>query len=362
MPPVQIERSAAPIARVGGREVEVFAGCDYLGLAHAPEVHEALRRGIERYGISAGGSRATTGNTAAHDALEHDLARFLGLEAALLVPDGYLSSLVFAQGVARHRPRVLVDREAHVSTRDALAASGLEASAYSCCDAGSAATERARLDGRVLVMTDGVYPVLRGIAPLAQLLALVPSDGWLAVDDAHGTGVLGARGRGTHEHHGVVDPRLVVTGTLSKALGCFGGFVAGTRAVVDEVAAHSHALVGSTPIPPALASAASAAVELLERDPSRLARLRANIALVRRALRDAGLDVHDLPVPVFAWKTDSSRADSALAVFARHHILVPHVRYPDGLGSYFRLAVSAAHGENSIGRLAAALREVMETP
>lgn len=354
---VTIESATAPIVRVGGRELIAFAGCDYLGLAHAPEVREALRAGLDRYGVSAGGSRATTGNSAAHDELEHVLARFLGVEAALLVPDGYLSNLVFLQGIAHRKPRVLVDREAHVCAVDALAATKVASSAFGFCDAASAAAVRTTLDGPIVVMTDGAYPVMRGIAPLPELLALVPRDGWLVVDDAHGTGVLGAHGRGTHEHHEIADARLVVTGTLSKALGCFGGFVAGPRVLIEDVARRSHAYVGSTPIPPALAMAGSAAVNLVARDTRLVKRLRENTERVRAALRRIGIDAHDLPLPVFTWKTGTSEAGDRLhAELAARGVLIPHVRYPDGQGSYLRLAVSAAHDEETIARLETALR------
>ncbi len=358
-----IERAAAGAVSVRGRELIAFAGCDYLGLAHAPEVRDALRSGLERYGVSASGSRATTGNAVAHDDLELDLARFLRLEAALLVPDGYLSNHVFLQGIAHKRPRAIVDREAHVSMADALASSGIASRSYDFCSARSA-EEAARegSDGPLLILTDGVYPVMRGVAPIRELLDALPQRGWLAVDDCHGTGVLGAGGRGSHEHAGVADPRLVVTGTLSKALGCFGGFIAGSRAVIDEIAARSRAFVGSTPIPPALAMAGSAAIALLESDGARLVRLRANIERVRRLLRGVGVDAHDLPLPVFAWKaTAPDRGDRVQRALLEHGILIPHVSYPDGLGSYFRLAVSAAHDESAIAKLETALPSALDT-
>lgn len=354
-PAFAVESASAAAVRVAGRDAVVFAGCDYLGLAHDPEVLDALRRGVDRYGVSAGASRATTGNARAHEELEHDLARFLGLEAALLVPDGYLSNLVVAQGLAGEHASALVDREAHVSVHDALAATGVRATPYAFCDADSA-----RGSNATAIWTDGAYPVLRGIAPVGALLASLPRDGVLVVDDCHATGVLGARGRGTHEHAGVVDARLVVTGTLSKALGCYGGFVAGRREIVERVRARSRAYAASTPIPPALAVAGSAAVRVVERDATRVTALRANVERVRSVLRAHDIDAHALPLPVFAWKATS--LDAGRRVHERllaRGVVVPHVTYPDGLGSYFRLAVSAAHDEAAITRLDAGLRETL---
>ncbi len=359
-----VERAGSATAHVSGRDVAVFAGCDYLGLAHDPAVVDALARGLERYGVSAGASRATTGNATAHDELEHDLARFLGLEAALLVPDGYLSNLVLAQGIAAECRTALVDHEAHVSFHDALAAADVRVATYDTCAAPLAAVMAEELRPKPFaICTDGAYPVLRGIAPLRELLALVPRDGWLVVDDCHATGVLGSRGRGSHEHHAISDPRLVVTGTLSKALGCFGGFVAGSRALVERVRARSRAFAASTPIPPALALAGSAAVRILEKDGSRVAALQANVERVRAVLRNHDIHVHRLPLPVFAWKAASPDEGRRI----HEHmldlgILVPHVTYPDGLGSYFRLAVSAAHTETAIARLDAALQEALRSP
>jgi 7-keto-8-aminopelargonate synthetase-like enzyme len=361
---IVVERAGAAQVRVDGRDLAAFAGCDYLGLSHAPEVAAALARGLATYGVSSSASRATTGDARAHDELEYDLARFLGTEAALLVPDGYLSNLVVAQALAARVDSALVDREAHVSVLDALAAASIRPVVYDFCDVDSAAAEARTLGGLTLALfTDGAYPVMKGIAPLRGLLAVLPRDGVLVVDDAHATGVLGRTGRGSLEHHEIDDPRIVVTGTLSKALGCFGGFVAGRAELVELARERSRAYVGSTPIPPALALAGSAAVALLEREPQRLERLRSNVEGVRAVLKRAGIAAHDLPLPVFAWKAESpEQGDRAHARLRERGVLVPHVHYPDGLGSYFRLAVSAAHDTAAIARLENALEELARTP
>ncbi len=361
---IVVERAGAAQVRVDGRDLVVFAGCDYLGLSHAPEVAAALKNGLETYGVSSSGSRATTGNARAHDDLERDLARFLGTEAALLVPDGYLSNLVVAQALAPQIDAALVDREAHVSVLDALAATSIRFIPYGFCDAASAALAARALAGKAFALfTDGAYPVMKGIAPLRALLALLPRDGVLVVDDCHVTGVLGRTGRGSLEHHGLDDPRIVVTGTLSKALGCFGGFVAGRADIVELARSRSRAYVGSTPVPPALASAGSAAIALIEREPQLVQRLQANVGRVRTALQRAGISAHDLPLPVFAWKSATdAHGDRIHARLRERGVLIPHVHYPDGLGSYFRLAVSAAHDAAAIARLESALEEFARTP
>lgn len=359
-----IERTRSTSVTIDGRELALFAGCNYLGLAQHHEVVAALRAGLDAFGVSSAGSRETTGNTVAHDELELALAQFLGLDAALLVPDGYLSNLVLAQGIAADVRDALVDREAHVSVRDALAATGMRSHAFAFCDPSDAArvAMRERLE-RFAVFTDGAYPVMKGIAPLPRLLELLPGEGLLVVDDCHGLGVLGAHGRGTAEHWNVVDRRLVVTGTLSKGLGVFGGFVAGARATIDRCRERSHAYVGSTPIPPALARASLASLRVLEREPERVARLHANVERARAGLRAAGLDVHDAPLPVFAFALDShERMERVYAALVARGVLVPYVRYPDSLGGYFRCALSSEHTSAQIDRLVDALRGALSMP
>lgn len=353
-----IDAAAPARATLQGEDLVVWAGCDYLGYARDPLVRAAAEAALARYGLSTCGSRETTGNTALHDAFEPELADFLGLEAAHLVPDGYLSNLCLFQGLAGRATRALVDKECHVSVRDALAACGVETREYALCDPGSARAAARGWDGGWSIVTDGCYPVMKGVAPLAELLALLPQDGWLVVDDCHGFGVLGARGRGTHEHCGVRDPRLVVNGTLSKSLGAFGGFVAGARGVVDAVRGRSRAYAGSTPVPPACIAAARAALQDLRGDGARLARLRANTERVRGILHACGLPAHDLPLPVFALAPGShERMELLYQRLLRRGMLVPYIHYPDSLGGYLRLAVSAAHTASDLDALERALRE-----
>jgi 7-keto-8-aminopelargonate synthetase-like enzyme len=356
-----IAASTSTTVTVDGRELVVFAGCDYLSLSHHPRVLAAMESGLREFGLSSAASRETTGNTIAHDELEQEIARFLGTEAALLTPDGYLSNLIAAQGLPDPIETVLIDRESHVSVRDALAATGHEVKEFALADAAHAATMGRELGGRAFaIFTDGVFPVLRTIAPIRELLELLPDDGVLVVDDSHGTGIVGARGRGSVELAGLADPRVLITGTLSKALGCFGGFVAGTKAAIERTRERSHAQIGSTPIPPAIARAASAALRVIDEEPERRQRLQEHVELVRALFSGLEIPVASVPLPVFTFQLRSpDRADVTEQMLLERGLLVPWVHYPDGLGGYFRIALRSDHTGKQIDALVRGLREVL---
>lgn len=359
--PLSIERVSAVRARVSGREVAWFAGCDYLGLAHDPRVIEAARASLAEHGASCSASRTTTGTSPAHVELERAIARFLGVEDAVLAANGYLANSVAVQGLAAEIDLALVDPASHVSVKDALHASGvrveeLELSrAEDCVRSGRVRAER------VAVLVDGSYPSRGELTPLAELGAWLEHGARvLVVDDAHGIGVLGARGRGACEHFGLAHERLVITGTLSKALGGYGGFVAGSRALVERMRARANAYAGATPIPPAFARAGLAAIAIVEREPERLARLRSNVDRLRHAWRAMELDVARFHSPVFTFRLANETATHAAHVeLLEKGFLVPHVHYPDGLGGYLRVALSSEHDARAIDELARAVRRVL---
>jgi 8-amino-7-oxononanoate synthase len=357
--------ATATTITIGGRTLLAFAGCNYLGLAQHPRVIAALEAGLREHGISCGASRRTTGNSAAHEELEADLARFLGREAALLVPDGYLANLVVAQALADDHDLILADERCHASIADALATLRSPVVKYEHADAKSTA-QRAKKDGarRIALFTDGVFPAQRGIAPLRELMDVLPKrGGTLIVDDAHATGVLGRGGGGTLQHFELDDPRVVITTTLSKALGCFGGAIAGSRELVNRARERSRAFVCSSPIPPALARAGSAAIREIERDPSRIRRLRANVAELRTRFAAIGLPapIDDLPVFPFALQS-VERMRGVHEQLLELGILAPYVRYPDGMNErrgYFRVALSSEHTREDIAGLASALERAI---
>lgn len=342
-------------ARIGDREILTFGGCGYLGLSHHPQVRAALVESVDALGLSTSASRETTGNTLIHEALEHALAAFLGLAGAILTPEGYTANLALAQALARRFRVAIVDERSHRSVGHAVAAAGLEVHTFEHLSAGQAASLAARhADRGVVIYTDGVFAADGSVAPADKLLAALPErHSLLIIDDCHGFGVLGDNGRGTASHFGVADPRLCITTTLAKGLGCYGGAIAGPGDLIRDIQTHSGVYRGTTPVPPPVAAAAVAALSVMAQDPTLVQRLRANIQHMRAVLGAAGLRFPDPPVPIFTFMLESDERMETIhhALFERG-ILAPLIEYPGGPGSrYFRLAVTAAHTAEHIDRL-----------
>jgi len=359
MPRFPVSGATATHVTMQGREVLSFGGCNYLGLAQHPEVIAAAMRAIARFGLSTSASRETTGNTTAHDDLETALIRFLGAPACVVVPDGYTANLAVAQALASDHRVGLIDRRSHKSIREAVAVSGMELVEFDHLSAGSAAEQVARHATRgIALFTDGVFTADGAIAPLPDLLATLPARGaTLVVDDCHGFCVMGARGAGTVSHFGLADPRIVITTTLAKGLGCHGGVVAGAPWVAERVRTRASAYICTTPTSPAIVAAAAEAVGVVLREPHRLTRLRENAQRLSSGLMRLGVEIVRTPAPINAFVLSS--ADRMLQVHTdllAEGILAPLISYPGGPAStYFRLSVTCEHRPEKIDRLLAAL-------
>ncbi len=361
MPHLPIESRDARTLTLDGRELLAFHGCGYLGLAQHPAVLEAARQSLAE-GLSTGASRETTGNHHAHERLEEALAEFLGVEATLLTTDGYLADLAALQALADRVSVAVVDADAHPSLVDAARASGRTIVDYGPGDVGRARVliERHGADG-VAVLTDGAFTMQGRCAPAAELLELLPADGVLVVDDSHAFGVLGDGGRGSLEANGLGDPRLVLTASLAKALGVAGGFVAGSAALIARVRNRADAYLGTTPIPPCLAAAALAALDVVQREPERRERLTANAALLHQLGRRLGLRRSAVPLPVLSLPVPSDE-EGALITAELHDrgIFVPHVHYPGAPeAGALRIAVTSEHDASDLRRLEEALAELV---
>lgn len=356
---LNVTASTPTTITVGTKELLAFGGCNYLGLAHHPEVLAAMREGLSRFGISTTASRETTGNTSVHDELERDLANLCRQESAILLAEGYTANIAAAQALSRDHGVALIDAKAHRSLRSAAAAAGMQIFDYEHMNPDSAAwLARQYADAGVAIFTDGVFAADGALAPLPGLLAALPKQrATLLVDDCHGFCVLGPRGSGSVEHFNLEDPRICITTTLAKGLGCYGGAVIGRRAFVSSVREHADVYRRSTPAPTPIAMAARAALATLSRDGTLLANLRRNTNLLREGLRDLGLNPHHAPIPIFTFAlAQPPRMQEVHQALLDAGLYAPFIEYPGGpTPRFFRITVTSQHTPEQVSSLVAAL-------
>ena len=360
---VALGSAAGPHVRLGGRTVLQFASNNYLGLANDPRVREAARRAIDRWGWGAGASRLVSGHTEAHEALEADLARFMGTQAALVFPTGYMANLGAVAALAGRGDTVVMDRASHASLYDAVRLAGARLKRYPQGDA-SAAADLMRQHGgtgRHLLATDTVFSMDGRAAPLAALADLCGRQGaMLLADEAHALGVLGPTGAGLAEELGTAKAVTATVGTLSKALGGVGGFVAARQEVIDLIVNRARSFIYTTALPAAACEAARAALDILRAEPERRERLRALSRSLRGRLRQAGLDVPEGQTPIVPVVVgEPGRALALAAALLEKDIFCPAIRpptVPPGT-SRLRISLTAEHTEEDVERLAGAIAE-----
>jgi len=353
-------------AIVAGRRLLNFCGNDYLGLARHPEVTGALREAASRYGVGSGASHLITGHGREHARLEEELAAFVGSERALLFSTGYMANLAALTTFAGRADRVLLDRLSHASLIDAALLSGARLRRFAHADAAAAERMLAEPSGSMrpqrstIIATDGLFSMDGDLAPLARLaLAARAHAAWLIVDDAHGLGVLGKRGRGTLEHCGVdVREVPILIGTLGKAFGTFGAFIAGPAAVIELLIQRARSYIYTTALPQAVAAATRAALALAQRESWRRERVLALTAQFRAAAVTAGIPLAASFTPIQPLILGGAR--EVLAVSRRLFdagFWVAAIRPPTvpRNAARLRLTFSAAHTEEQVGALVHAL-------
>jgi glycine C-acetyltransferase/8-amino-7-oxononanoate synthase len=346
-----IDGPQGPRVTLDEKPVLLLCSNDYLGLAGHPEVRAAAAAAAERWGAGAGASRLISGNMTPHRRLERRLAAFKGHEAALLFGSGYLANTGTIPALAPAGSVVFSDELNHASIIDGCRLARAETFVYRHRDVEHLAwgLRRARGPERALIATDGVFSMDGDIAPLEDLVRLARDHGArLMVDEAHATGTLGPGGRGSVAAAGLTAEVDVVVGTLGKALGSYGAYVCAKAEVVEYLLNSARPFIFSTaPSPPSVA-AAGAALGLLESEPRRIERLRANAAVLRGALAAEGLaagsaETQIVPVRVGGAAAAMDLCERALTagVFAQG-IRPPTV--PEG-SSRLRFTVMATHRE-----------------
>lgn len=347
-----------------GQRLLSFCSNDYLGLANDPRVIDAMREGAGRMGAGSGASHLVCGHSAAHHELEEALAAWTGRERALLFSTGYMANMGVIDALVGKDDVIYEDSLNHASLLDGARLSGARRVRYAHADLDDL---RSRLApepvGRELIVTDGLFSMDGDVAPLPALARLARERGaWLLVDDAHGIGVLGARGAGSLELAGLGQEQVpVLVGTLGKALGTFGAFVAGSATLIDYLIQKARTFVYTTALPPALAAATRASLAVVRTEPWRREHLRGLVRRFRSGVEALGLPLLPSASPIQPLLVGDAEAALALSqALERKGCLVTAIRPPTVPRGTARLRVtfSAAHSVEQVDRLLEALAEL----
>ncbi|HET8552205.1 MAG TPA: 8-amino-7-oxononanoate synthase [Gammaproteobacteria bacterium] len=347
--------------RIDGRDYLSFCSNDYLGLAAEPALVEACRAGVDTYGVGSGAAHLVNGHTRAHHELEEALADFVGRPRALLFSTGYMANLAVTGALAGRGDAVFADRLNHASLLDAALLSGARLTRYAHCDAAVLAARLQASEAPTrLVTTDAVFSMDGDSAPLADLARVAAAHkAWLVADDAHGIGILGPQGRGSIAAAGLgLEEVPVLMGTLGKAFGTFGAFVAGSEAMIETLIQKARPFIYTTALPAALAVATLKALQLVRDADDRREHLAALIARFREGAEQLGLHLMSSTTPIQPLLIgDAGNALAASSVLESAGILVTAIRPPTVPKGSARLRVtfSAAHSEADVDRLLEAL-------
>ena len=358
-----LEGPQAPRAGINGKEVVVLCSNDYLGLANHPAVKEAAARAIGDHGTGAGASRLVAGTMELHMELEDRLSAFKKTEAALLFNSGWHANTGCIPALVSRGDDIFCDKLSHASIIDGciLSRANLKRYPHGDMNALEGLLKRSRAS-RKLVITDGVFSMDGDIAPLDDILGLAERYGaTLLLDDAHATGVLGRNGRGTLEHIGIDNPSVIQLGTLGKAFGSYGAFVAGSRRLIEFVMNTARSFIYSTALPPAVCAASIKAIDIVEGEPERRERLLRNASLVRDGLKKRGLDTLCSTTQIIPLVVgDAARTMEATRRLLDRGVFVQGIRpptVPQGT-SRLRITVTSEHSTDDLERAVETITEV----
>ncbi|MFK7607967.1 MULTISPECIES: 8-amino-7-oxononanoate synthase [unclassified Pseudomonas] len=355
-----LDSPQGPEVVVDGQQLLAFCNNDYLGLANHPQVIEAWQTGAARWGVGGGASHLVIGHSTPHHALEEALAEFTGRPRALLFSNGYMANLGAVTALVGQGDTVLEDRLNHASLLDAGLLSGARFNRYLHNDPASLANRMAKACGNTLVVTDGVFSMDGDVADLPALAREAKAnDAWLMVDDAHGFGTLGVNGGGIVEHFGLSVAQVpVLMGTLGKAFGTSGAFVAGSEELIESLIQFARPYIYTTSQPPALACATLKSLELVRTEHWRREHLNTLINQFRRGAEQIGLQLMDSFTPIQPiLMGDSARALRLSKRLRECGVLVTAIRPPTVPAGSARLRVtlSAAHTEAQVQLLLSVL-------
>lgn len=362
--PQSIESSPGPRVKLAGDWLINFASNDYLGLAGDDRLIQAAISATKEFGTGATGSRLLSGHRDLHRQLELAIANLKQTEDALVFSSGYLANLGAIASIVGKRDLILSDKYNHSSLKNGATLSGAQTVEYDHCNLEDLRTKLAEKRAsyrKCLIVTDSVFSMDGDLCPLPQLLDLAKQFNCMVlVDEAHATGVFGASGAGCIEHFGCTGEKLIQVGTLSKALGSLGGYVAGTSALIDFLRNRAPSWIYTTGLTPADTAAALEAVKIVQQEPDRRDRLQENI----KNFKDNAISNYQLPVsnsdsPIFSFLLkDAATALAASSKLKEMGIFAPAIRPPTVSVSRIRISLMANHELAHLQQLVEALGQI----
>lgn len=351
-----LETAQGPLVRIEGREYLNFCSNDYLGLAAHPLIVERFRSAAAQYGVGSGASHLVCGHSAPHRALEEALAEFTGRPRALLFSSGYMANTGILTSLLQRGDYVFEDRLNHASLLDGGLHSGARFQRFAHSDVNALQAKLATANGPKLVVVDGVFSMDGDTAPLRELADVCAAqDAWLMVDDAHGFGVLGARGGGSTEAAGLSAAEVpVLMATLGKALGTAGAFVAGSELLIDGLIQQARNYIYTTALPPAVAAAGLEALRLVREEPWRRQQLQDRIRQFRQGAEQLALPLMPSASAIQPLLVgDVSRAVALSERLRAGGLLISAIRPPTVPAgtSRLRITLSAAHTQQQVEQL-----------
>ncbi len=341
-----------------------FASYNYLGLSYRPEVKEAIKAAVDRYGAGSSGSPILSGTTALLRQLASDVARFKGKEAALIFPTGYAANVGVIAGLMRSGDLIVADQYAHASIVDGMVLSKAHSHFFRHNRPADLDQRLQGFQGKKLVIIEGVYSMDGDLAPLPEIVEVARAHGArILIDEAHSTFIFGEKGRGVAEHFGLDDEVDIHIGTFSKSLGGQGGFVAGSRKLIDYLRGFSRSRFFSCALAPTVVAGLVKALELAEAEPELRQRLWTNVSFMQKRLRDAGVDVGNSAsqvIPIMV--RDDAKIFDLGEQLLREGVFINPVKYP-AVGKHksrFRMSISASHSLEELDEGARIIIRVLE--
>lgn len=361
-----LQSPQAPHVVVDGKNYLAFCSNDYLGLANHPDVILALQNAANKFGVGSGASHLVAGHSSEHHALEGEVAAFTGRERALLFSTGYMANMGAITALVAQGDAVFEDRLNHASLLDAGLLSGARFQRFLHNDLENLQTRLGKTDAaRKLIVVDGVFSMDGDCAPLPELAAVAQkNNAWLMVDDAHGFGYLGKTGAGTCEHFGLTQGDVpILMGTLGKAAGSFGAFIAGSETLIESLIQFARPYIYTTAMPPAVVAATRASLRLMQTEHWRREQLKQLIAHFRAGAQALNLQLMDSFSPIQPIVIgDEAKALHISQQLAERGILIIAIRPPTVAAgsSRLRITFSAEHSIAQVDQLLMALADIMQ--